>query len=241
MSLADLAASGQTWSMAWNFCIRCGEVGYLTQGWGFLCAACAPRIQDLAAWQYIDVGDQELTVHYLYQYTNPLRQIILDCKIRSKLSNYRYLVELFTNHPQAIYLASQADYIIPAPSSLWGRLRGRFDLAYGAAQRLANIEQRPLRIAPRQLAWRLQKRARQQEKQWHAPPAPRRLAKNHWWRGKRLLLLDDIITSGLTMATLANFYPGARIRGLCLAGSSKLISIDRKELTTHDPDATSVF
>lgn len=228
--------------MAWNFCLICQDLKQLKQGFGYLCDSCVSRISELTAWYTLDVQQPPFTLHYLYDYLDPLRQIVLNCKVNSHLTSYRYLIELYTSHPQTQFLAAQCDYIIPAPSSLWGRIRGRFDLAYGAAAALAKAHQTPLQRPPLELAWRTKKRARERHKIWtETLLQPQFAAKNRWWEGRRLLLLDDIVTSGLTMATLANFYPGATIRALCLAGSTKSSHLDQREPKQHDTDATSVL
>ncbi|MEZ4743609.1 MAG: hypothetical protein R3B45_14385 [Bdellovibrionota bacterium] len=48
---------------------------------------------------------------------------------------------------------------MPAPSSLWGRLRGRFDIANYIAHTLSKEFKKPLITPPFNLRWRLKKRA----------------------------------------------------------------------------------
>lgn len=229
-------------TMPWNFCLNCHEWGQLHGGGGFLCGACAAFIAELEISRERQLSSN-LTVTCLFGYMPPLRNIIIGCKAGSRFANYRYLVRALAEHPAALAAAATADFIVPAPSSLWGRMRGRFDIAHGAAAHLSERTGKSLRSPPWSFSWRLQKRARQRQKRWlpMSTEDPRRRQKPGWWVGKQLLLLDDIVTSGLTMATLANFYQGAKLQGLCLAGSGKLFGPAVHRVLDDDTNVETIF
>jgi predicted amidophosphoribosyltransferase len=100
----------------------------------------------------------------LYRYEGLVRHLVLRAKVHGDRAALAFLVTLvvFGRAKAVAAAASWADAVIPAPSSLWGRLRGRLDLAYHMAAAVAALGGRPLLSAPFLLHWRLRKQALQQ-------------------------------------------------------------------------------
>ena len=159
------------------------------------------------------IRDEESTS--LFHYQTDLRDLVCRGKIQGDLPAISLLSWLFTAAEESVNLAEWCDMIIPAPSSLWGRLRGKFDVAYELAAKLAEKSAKPMENPPASLYWRLRKRSQHHREATddfaRNPPNP--LGK------RRLLIVDDIITTGQTLHEIANFYPDDYIKFLTLASA----------------------
>ena len=113
------------------------------------------------------------------------------------------------------FIADHSTFIMPAPSSLWGRLRGRFDIAYLLAKSLRSS----LRSPPLALHWRLKKRAAEKKnpsdkkifvfRPWDKPSHP----------SCDVLLIDDVFTTGTTVFRTISALPNSTFHVLVLADS----------------------
>ena len=73
----------------------------------------------------------------LYEYTAELRYILLQAKTCGDKFAISCLVELVSKNIYTQLLLEQADFIMPAPSSLWSRLRGKTDFTWFLVRALA--------------------------------------------------------------------------------------------------------
>lgn len=135
----------------------------------------------------------------LFQYGKTLRRVIMRAKVKNDLHALNGLSALYTGHEDVLRAAAKCDVIVPAASSLWGRIRGRFDLAQAMALNLGSETGKPVVLLPWQQYMRLTKRAGKNRSL--VIVAKKELAvKNHpKFSGQRILLIDDIITTGLTV------------------------------------------
>jgi len=153
----------------------------------------------------------------LYRYRPPLKRLIHRAKIRDDIPALRVLVRTLALDPRTLAAAAWATHIVPAPSSLWGRLHGRYDIAWLAALAISQQVNKPLCEAPRHLYWRFQKKAlltpSHRRLSLKTPPdlallAPLQPQKplRHLEGGpqKRFLVVDDVVTTGRTMCDLAS-------------------------------------
>lgn len=171
-----------------------------------LCAACSTHLRKLARNQRkIALG--RWSCRSLFAYDDPIRSLVMRAKVQSDHQAITCIEQLFQSDCTARGLALWCDAIVTAPSSLWGRLRGRFDLAYFIAAALAESSDRPLLPAPRQLYWRIRKRARMQNR------SIGEASKKIFVGGRcmpltsskqRLLIIDDIVTTGHTLMETAS-------------------------------------
>jgi predicted amidophosphoribosyltransferase len=167
----------------------------------------------------------------LYHYEGSFRRLLLRVKVEGDLVALALLTSLALARPESAALAGWAEVVVAAPSSLWGRLRGRVDACHAVAAALAEAHGRPLAGAPWQLHWRTRKRAQiARGARIVSPEDPGRwgaaLARGWLERrgprlaGRRVLLVDDVSTSGMTLletaAALARAGP-EEIRLLALA------------------------
>lgn len=216
----------------WKTCVLClvepaGPIDAM------LCHACRRRLDRLGR----RVGSSA-QITALFRYRTSMRDLILRAKVQSDHRALDLLTRLAVGHPAAIAVATWADVLIVCPSSLWGRARGRLDVAHHIAAGLGAKVGRPVLPGPPHLYWRVRKRAQhKQEIQSQGtrldggPPWPWRRSLDGWVRrlnvdeeaGRRFLLVDDVVTTGQTLHSVAAHLPeGARFRALTLAKGGNL-------------------
>lgn len=160
----------------------------------FLCNQCSHHLEMLEPFG---------SLCSLYRYNSFLREIILSAKVHG---NYRAVIclsYLFTQSPLTQSFVKNSYKIVPAPSSLWSRLRGRTDLAWFLAQSLARSRSCKLMPAPVSLQWQFHKRAKIRRR--------KRINLSFFEsvgdeRAKKILVVDDVITSGHTLMRTSSLY-----------------------------------
>ncbi len=166
--------------------------------------------------------DCEITPHLpataLYPYVPLLRDLVLRVKIAGSLRAWQAVVQLLNRKLDF----SQPQVIVPAPSSLWSRLRGRHDLAWMMAGHLAQQTNARLIEAPLFTHWRLRKQTQARQRGlYHPPNWPPKLLQLMLPQvvGQKILLVDDVITSGATLRQLAALFPDNEVSAfaLCLS------------------------
>ena len=195
-------------------CCLCPEVA--PRG---LCLTCLDRLRDSVYRHRYQLAPR-LPLITILPYHSPWRELILEAKIAGNsqaLQAWQTLAGLYGRRIKPI------EVVVPAPSSLWSRLRGRYDLAWVTANHLARVHRAKLLEAPLPLQWKVRK-------QTYA----RRSLNNRWstnsllsppLTGKRILLVDDVLTSGATLRQLANFFRGNILSAftLCLSPNHSLL------------------
>lgn len=143
-------------------------------------------------------------VRSLYPYHHEMRQLILGAKVKSRKRELFSLVELVVNHPKALSVAKEVDFVMPASSSLFSRLRGRYDIAWFLAEELGRKAGVPIRAPPLRLSFRVKKRAGALRKgeRFQLVSYGKGLGEKEE-RKPRLLLVDDVFTTGFTLNLLA--------------------------------------
>lgn len=111
---------------------------------------------------------------------------------------------------------------MPAASSLFSRLYGRYDLAWFLAKSLARASGAKFIVPPRAFYFSLEKRSRKKREEELFPLFS--LLKPQ--EGKpRLLLVDDVLTTGYTLKALAKHYEGSfSLQAVTLAYARRLSS-----------------
>ncbi len=172
-----------------------------------------------------------LSVHWRYR--GAVRDGILAFKVRQEWSAGICLLEAFMEGIDFLDLCHWADGIMPAPSSLWSRLRGRYDLAALLAWNLAQKSELPLWRPPRALwgSWRKQAQQLRGKRQGRKYESAATKWGPAYFQGQaasvpRILIVDDVVTSGQTLRNFAAHFEGIQIRFLCLANAGKTIFRD---------------
>lgn len=203
-----------------------------------LCAGCRDELDELAGMRAVSQHGS-MRVTSLYGYRSLVRELVLRAKVQNDDIALRLVADLVLTRRETIETASRADILVASPSSLWGRLRGRFDLAHGMTEAMAAAYGKPVACAPYELFWRWSKRARLAQRAKRGPVAaaffPPWLAarlREQWYRrhGKacglqRILIVDDVVTTGETIRqvarTMADLVPVERIEVLTLASAER--------------------
>ena len=158
-----------------------------------LCAGCQQKLVTLQTQAAQDHGA-------VYEYRDLMRELILRVKIGGDYAAMATLVALAAkNFPRDV-----AAILMPAASSLWGRLRGRFDLAAVLASGIARIHNLTVHHPPRELYWRFHKSSlltRHKRLNDLTPafvPTLKEISKNEDPSEVVAVLMDDITTTGAT-------------------------------------------
>lgn len=224
------------------------------------CRGCRRAFDDLSL---ADVGHlEELPLYCGFRYQGVVRQLIMEVKVGGSHTGMRLLQGLMGENPVIREWLAWADLIVPAPSSLWGRLHGRLDIAGIWAEHLARQGGVALGRYRGPLFWRMRKRAFMGN--WRRRPG--------WMIGvgdvsegknssiitnccvgenpHRVLIVDDIVTSGFTMATIAGHYRTQTVKLLGIATANprflhKRDVVDelakQRRIAEHDTDDAPVF
>jgi len=168
-------------------------------------------------------ADTAIPVTSLFHYEGAMRELILQAKVHSVWRTAQFLMDLAANDSQIAQLVAWADILVPAPSSAWGRLRGRFDLAQLTTARLAKEHTKTMQLPPGRLFWRWRKRAQATDREQHNAFASQSSgngdSKEKTKNKIKILFIDDIITTGFTMRELFAYYPNTEIQVLTLASA----------------------
>ncbi len=182
-----------------------------------LCFPCRDELRDLA----LPCQDRILSC---FKYRGVMRRLILRAKVQGDHRAVSLLTEIVVSHPLVESWVATCDVVMPSPSSLWGRARGRLDLAALLADAIARHYGRVIRPAPWELHWRLRKRALD-------PRGERKLlvdddAEGQDTDGPRVGLFDDVVTTGQTLAWTRAALPRATaVRALTLASARETSTV----------------
>lgn len=159
-----------------------------------------------------------LCIESLWPYDSQVRQLILHAKVQNRFALLQFLglkmLESLVFDPKQ----NVEQWIMPAPSSLWGRLRGRFDIAYWLAKKLSDSLQKKIILADSSLYWRLKKRAALSNK-IRPENISYTTSQVYIPLGSEVLLIDDVVTTGWTCFQTIRMDPSRMYRILALADS----------------------
>ncbi len=191
------------------------------------CRGCRRAFDDLSL---ADVGHlEERPLYCGFRYQGVVRQLIMEVKVGGSRTGMRLLQRLMGENPVVREWIAWADLIVPAPSSLWGRLHGRLDIAGIWGEHLARKGGVALGRFRGPLFWRVRKRAfmgnwRQRTGRMKGVDNVSKSentiinsVKCEDVIPRRVLIVDDIVTSGFTMATIADHYRAQTVKLLGIA------------------------
>ena len=166
-------------------------------------------------------GGRALSIDSLRVYEHQARSLIVRAKANRSFGSGKFVADEAAKQPVSIRLTDWAEQIVATSPSLWSRWHGSVNIAQLFAQTLSKSSHTPLMRAPYPLLWRARKSSFR-DKDHRAGPL--RIESDSYIlrqfqsvTSKRVLLVDDVITSGFTMAAVAQFYPNSEIKGLVIA------------------------
>ena len=207
-------------------------------GWRGLCQLCLDRMAGFA----VPSGGQGL-----YEYSDIVRDVVIAAKSRGDRSLLTGCWQIFSSPAQTLEAISWADCVAAVPPSFWTRVRGRIHLGSWLASKLAASHRKPwLQIDP-PVFWRIRKQAMKsgRQRRGRTDDADVLNFRIRWRHGLqkrnnlRLLLVDDVITTGMTAAQVCSAIVRSRsatggeieVRVIALAQSAREAFADSSSLS----------
>jgi predicted amidophosphoribosyltransferase len=213
------------------FCLTCTErISHNLLATEYLCASCWLSLNSLriSSHSFIpsplsSIDPRGTPLYSLFEYRGISRQVILGAKMRGDWLCLDFIRREFRRLIVSRPEFSRIEVVTSAPSSLWGRLRLRINIADYLARDFCKLYKLSYFGLPLSDSLRLQKRARSHSKRWSLDeirvPSKSKPQKYQDVNRKRLLVIDDIVTSGLTLASIGVQFSESDIQFLTFASA----------------------
>ncbi len=157
----------------------------------------------------------------IFYYQNLIRDLILRSKVQKDYQVLQLLLAIVEMELPSIksfiysHIGTNTDLsLVPTPSSLWSRIKGKYDIAHLITETLSKKLQIPMDHTSYKLGWSIFKRSKNKIK--YTPDSTFSISKlNHidtntniqnLDSNRCILIVDDILTTGQTLRKLGSIY-----------------------------------
>jgi len=173
-----------------RYCLLC-DITVKQSHSKYLCTICFLKLQFIK---------EQKQIKSILFYNDTSRELILKAKVRKNLVAAETLMQILIQSDETKKLLQTIDFVMPAPSSVFSRIYGRFDLAWIFAERISSLYRKTFLSPPFRLYWNFKKRSFiKRDQDFFFPPSTLSCDK-----APSLLIIDDIVTTGKTLYKVAN-------------------------------------
>lgn len=181
-----------------RICLLCEKLCF-EKNIGHLCAGCYLKIKQSSSTRRKQV--RKLAGENVFRYNNEVRQLVIKAKVAGDPRAIESLCGFICDHTPKKFQWHEVTAIMPAPSSAWSRIRGRSDLAWLFAKKLSELTGVKFYEPPYTLLWRFKKRSFLKR----CNEVGIAVSDQDEYQGiQKILLIDDVITTGHTLGRLAD-------------------------------------